>query len=63
MNKIKIGDTIVMPTPNKKDAWSHGNFLAVVNDILKNGNLIVEDQESDFWEVEPDRVELYKEEI
>lgn len=49
---------VLMPEPNETDVWVYGNFVAYVNDILDNGNLIVEDGDSDFFEVEANRVEI-----
>jgi len=56
--EIQVGNSVVMPEPILDDAWSHGGFLATVIDVLDNGNLLVEDQDSDIWEIQPDRVEI-----
>lgn len=53
--QFKIGETVEMPHPNADDIWICGGFYAKVRDILDNGNLIVEDQDSDFFEIEPER--------
>jgi hypothetical protein len=57
-SKIKVNDSVIVPEPNANDAWSCGNFHATVIDILDNGNVLVEDQDSDSWEIEPERLEL-----
>jgi hypothetical protein len=56
--EITTGIHVIMPEPNKNDVWIYGEFVAYVNDILDNGNLIVEDGDSDFFEVEANRVEI-----
>lgn len=52
---FKIGDTIIMPEPNDTDIWQYGNFSARIVDE-RNGNFVVEDQDSDFFEIEKNRV-------
>jgi len=58
--KIKVNDSVIMPEPDYKydDMWQHGGFCANVVDIHDNGNLIVEDADGDFFEVEGYRVTL-----
>jgi hypothetical protein len=60
--EFKIGDTVEIPEPNDTDFWNYGGFLADVRDIRDNGNLIVEDQDSDFWEIESERAIKIQEE-
>jgi hypothetical protein len=55
--EIKVGDDVMMPEPNGTDIHCH-EFVGYVNDILDNGNLIIEDGDSDFFEIEPNRVEV-----
>jgi hypothetical protein len=57
---ITYGAVITMPEPNgTDDCWSHGGFIATVWDSKDNGKLItVEDSDGDFFDVEPNRVEL-----
>jgi len=52
----KIGDYVKVRAPKGNNAWSFP-FTGHVTDITDRGNLIVEDQDSDFFEVEPDEVE------
>jgi hypothetical protein len=61
--QFNIGDTVEMPEPNESDAWTYGGFYAVVADIRENGNLIVEDADSDFWEIEAERAIKVQDEI
>jgi hypothetical protein len=56
--KFFMGKDLIMPEPTEDDAWNFGNFNARVTDISVEGNLIVEDADSDFWEIEFDRAEL-----
>lgn len=49
---------MVMPEPSKDDAWEFGDFVARVIAISPGGDLLVEDQDSDVWEVAGNRVEL-----
>jgi hypothetical protein len=56
--KTLLNKTVIVPEPNLEDNWSYGNFTATVIDILDNGNVLVEDQDSDIWEIEPERLEM-----
>lgn len=56
--QISVGDRVVVPEPKKDDAWQFGSFTARVASIRENGNFLVEDQDADVWEVEPDRLAL-----
>lgn len=53
--KIKVQDEVLMPEPEHGDEW-HYEFMATVIDILDNGTAIVEDQDSDLWTVEIERL-------
>ena len=55
--EINHGDEVLMPEPNGTDIHNH-DFVGYVNDILDNGNIIVEDGDSDFFEIEANRVEI-----
>lgn len=55
MKTFKIGD-FVLVTP-KNGPMSGYEFQATIVDE-RNGNFIVEDQDSDFFEVEADEMEL-----
>lgn len=57
---IPIGTLVELPDPTGDDIWMH-SFQATVVDY-RGENLIVEDQDSDFYEIEPNRVELVDEE-
>ena len=56
--KITKGINVKMPEPNDTDSWNFGGFWACVEYIKPNGNLIVEDADGDFFEVEGYRVTL-----
>ena len=56
---IKLNDSVIMPEPTEADDfWTFGNFLGTVIDILEDGDVLVEDQESNIWQVSPERLEL-----
>lgn len=56
-NHIRVGDEYIMPEPTEiDDAWKYGNFSVIVSDILDNGLVIVEDQDSDFFTIEASRL-------
>lgn len=65
--KLTIGSQIVMPEPAGDDAWQIGGFVARVTDIIeKTGNVIVEDQDCDFFTIELERAEkatIYEEDL
>lgn len=48
---------VLVPEPNDSDIHNH-SFVGSVADILDNGNIIVEDQDSDFFEIEANRLEV-----
>ena len=57
-NIIGVGDEVVVPDPNDTDIHNF-SFVGRVADILvERGTAIIEDQDSDFFEVECDRLEL-----
>ena len=47
---------MVVPEPVGGDAWQFGDFVARVVAARENGNLLVEDQDSDVWEIGPSRL-------
>lgn len=49
--------TVLVPDPNETDIHSN-EFVGSVADILDNGNVIVEDGDSDFFEIESQRLEV-----
>lgn len=56
-NQIKETSLVQVPEPNETDI--HRNeFTGTVADIMDNGNVIVEDNESDFFEIEANRLEI-----
>ena len=56
--EIKVGCQVDVPTPNKTDAY-YSEFRGTVADLFLNrGLVVVEDQDSDFYEIEPDRLEV-----
>lgn len=56
-NKITETSRVLTPIPNETDVHTH-QFVGSVADILENGNVIVEDQDSDFFEIESERLEI-----
>jgi hypothetical protein len=60
--KIEFFSTVIMPDPNgTDDHWKYGGFSATVIDTKNDGELItVEDSDGDFFDVEPNRVEVVK---
>ena len=55
--EITIVSEVRVPEPNDSDIHVH-SFVGSVADILDNGNIIVEDRDSDFFEIEPERLEI-----
>lgn len=56
--KINVGDTVDVPEPNGSDIHNF-EFRGTVADVLKEkGTVIVEDGDSDFFEFEPERLEV-----
>jgi hypothetical protein len=58
MKNITIGTRVVMPEPENDDFWIIGDFVGKVVNIMDNGLSIVEDQDSDFWTIETERLEV-----
>jgi hypothetical protein len=48
---------VLVPEPNETDIHIF-EFVGRVADILDNGNVIVEDMDSDFFEIEANRLEI-----
>ena len=55
--EIKDTDTVNVPEPNGSDIHQH-EFTGHVADILDNGNVVVEDGDSEFFEIEANRLEV-----
>jgi hypothetical protein len=62
---ITVGMSVMMPEPNETDIYTIGDWIGNVEDIFDNGNLIIEEMDSDiedmgsdFFEIEPNRVEV-----
>jgi hypothetical protein len=55
---IYIFSRVIMPEPGVDDSWSIGGFHARIIDVLLSGDVVVEDQNSDCWQVEPNRLTL-----
>ena len=56
--EIHAGMHVIMPEPNETDIWNFGGFVPYVNDVNDDGTIIVEDGDSDFFQVEGSRVEI-----
>ena len=54
--EIEVGTEIIMPDPEPNDIWQH-SFTASVTDIISDKNIIVEDQDADMFEIDPNRIE------
>jgi hypothetical protein len=55
---LEIGQDVNVPTPNDSDIHHH-SFIGHVTDVLEDrGTAIIEDQDSDFFEIETDRLEI-----
>jgi len=57
-NILDVGDEVIVPDPIASDLHNF-SFIGHVTDILVDrGTAIVEDQDSDFFEIECDRLLL-----
>jgi len=55
-NLLEIGQDVTVPDPNGSDIHMH-SFIGYVTDILeKRGTAIIEDQCSEFFEIETERL-------
>ena len=53
---LEVGQDVLVPNPNSSDIHNY-SFVGYVNDILESrGTVIVEDGDSDFFEIEADRL-------
>ena len=57
--EIEVGQTVIVPDPERADIWQH-SFQATVADIVGE-TVIVADADSDFFEVDGKRLEVYTE--
>ena len=55
--KLEVMQIVNVPDPIADDIHNH-EFQGTVADILDNGNVIVEDGDSDFFEIEGYRLEV-----
>lgn len=55
---VDVGDTVLMPDPLDGDSWSHGDFSAVVVEVLDSGLIVVRDAEDDCFTICPSRVSI-----
>ena len=57
-NLLEAGQEVNVPDPNDSDIHHH-SFIGHVTDVLEDrGTAIIEDQDSDFYEIETDRLEI-----
>jgi len=56
--EIRVGQTVDVPEPNETDIHIFEFRGYVVGVLKKNGTVIVEDNESDFFEIESERLEI-----
>jgi hypothetical protein len=57
--EIKTGMNVMMPEPNETDIWNFGGFVAYVEELAEyNNTIVVSDGDGDFFQLEPDRVEI-----
>lgn len=54
---IRFGDTVRIPEPTPNDLWQH-EFVATVIDYSENGDITVEDQDGDCYQMVPHIVEI-----
>jgi hypothetical protein len=59
----RIGDRVIVPEPTSSDAWEFGGFVARMIGRRDDVNILVEDQDSNVWEVEESRVEIIDENL
>ena len=57
--KVRVGDNVVVPDSKNDDIWNH-SFQGTIIDILDNGNVIIEDNDNDCFEVNVKRLILSK---
>lgn len=56
--QVEVGQSVNVPEPDDTDIHSH-EFIGTVTDILpERGTIIVEDGDSDFFEIEVERLTL-----
>ena len=54
---IKFGNTVRIPEPTPNDLWQH-EFVATVINYSENGDITVEDQDGDCYQMAPHIVDL-----
>jgi hypothetical protein len=55
---ISVGNSVNVPDPNPTDIHRH-SFTGTVADLFdEKGTVVVEDQDSDFFEIEANRLEV-----
>ena len=58
--EIQWNDQVVVPEPNRDDSYLH-SFIGNATDFDDfSGKVIVEDETSDFFEIEPERLVVVK---
>lgn len=55
--EIYQNESVNVPEPNGTDIHQH-EFTGIAIDHLPNGNIVVEDGDSDFFEIEANRLEV-----
>ena len=60
-NLLEVGQYAEVPAPNDSDIHNF-SFVGYVNDVLEDrGTVIIEDQDSDFFEIEGERLTICEE--
>ena len=59
---LKVGDTVLVPAPDEKFRDIHNNEFAGTVLSFRPFTVTVEDQVGDFYNIEPERLTIYKEE-
>jgi len=55
---IIVGKQVLVPDPNPSDIHHH-SFTGIVADLFpEKGTVVVEDQDSDFYEIEASRLDV-----
>ena len=58
--EIKLNDQVLVPEPNDDDIHNK-SFVGNATDLFEElGIVVVEDQDSDFFEIEAERLEVVK---
>lgn len=57
-NLLEVGQGVHVPDPNESDIHNYAFYGTVVDILEDRETVIVEDQDSDFFEIEGDRLTI-----